>query len=89
MTLRSFYKFITFFNPIELKNNTSKRVFPTTSLLSKDEILLKGSVITKVKTENERNFHNKEVRKPHLNFQQFLTYRKHALWFKLSYIYLI
>ena len=56
MTLRSFYKFITFFNPIELKNNTSKRVFPTTSLLGKDEILLKGSVITKVKTENFEKF---------------------------------
>ena len=56
MTLLSFYKFITFFNPIELKNNTSKRVFPTTSLLSKDEILLKGSVITKVKTENFEKF---------------------------------
>ena len=56
MTLRSFYKFITFFNPIELKNNTSKRVFPTTSLLSKDEILLKDSVITKVKTENFEKF---------------------------------
>lgn len=56
MTLLSFYKFITFFNPIELKNNTSKRVFPTTSLLGKDEILLKGSVITKVKTENFEKF---------------------------------
>lgn len=51
MTLRSFCKFITFFNPIELK-----RVSPMMTLLSKDEILLKGSVITKVKTENFEKF---------------------------------
>lgn len=56
MTLRSFNKFITFFNPIELQNNTSKRVSPMMTLLSKDEILLKGSVITKVKTKNFEKF---------------------------------
>ena len=56
MTLRSFCKFITFFSPIEVKNNTSKRVSPMMTLLSKHEILLEGSVITKVKTENFEKF---------------------------------
>ena len=38
------------------KNNATKRVSPMTTLLSKDEILLKGSVITKVKAENFEKF---------------------------------
>ena len=54
MTLRSFYKFITFFTPIELKTNATKRASPMMTLLSNDEIFLKGSVITKVKTEKLR-----------------------------------
>lgn len=48
--------FITFFNPIKPKNNATKRVSPMMTLLSKDEILLKGSVITKAKTENFEKF---------------------------------
>ena len=47
---------LTFFNPIKPKNNATKRVSPMMTLLSKDEILLKGSVITKAKTENFEKF---------------------------------